>query len=158
MQTSADLELTPASQTGTAKPSDALPPCRRADAAGREEIVGDAHRRIAILEELALGLATTGDAPQLLQALSRAAHDMREIGVAFSYPLIDEVAGSLCLLLDRLILGPQSKRVSPLRQAAIVMHVRQLRQIQQRGRTGNCAPTEAKLVAGLRAVAEKASA
>ena len=127
--------------------------CRLADEAGRLEIAGAAEAQIAMLEALS-GSLPTDEAAEALHALRRAAHDLSGLGGAVGSPLLGQVAASLSHLVDR-VLNHRNASVTPLRRAAIAMHVRQLRQIQCEGPGERC---EAKLVSGLRAVAEKASA
>ena len=127
--------------------------CRLADEAGRREIAGAAEAQIAMLEALS-GSLPEEQSTEALRALRRAAHDLSGLGGAVGSPLLGQIAASLSHLVDR-VLSHRTSAVTPLRRAAITMHVRQLRQIQSDGRGDGC---EAKLVAGLRAVAEKASA
>ena len=146
----------PAGEAAWPKAMDEL--CRRADQAVLSEAAGAVKAEIAGLVKLCEGLASRGAPPGWLKALYRTAHDIRGLGGAAGYPLLTEIAGSLCLLLDRILEDGERARVTPLREAAIAMHVRQLRQIEEQGRTGSGDEAGARLVAGLRAVAEKASA
>jgi hypothetical protein len=101
-------------------------------------------------------MARAGWATDRLKPLHRSAHDVRGLG-AVGHPLLAAVGGSLCLLLERLM-ARKATRITPLREAAIAMHVRKLRQIQEQHRAGNGGEDGAKLIAGLLAVVEKASA
>jgi hypothetical protein len=133
---------------------DALRP--NADEAGASALAAAIEKEIAGLEALCGGMARAGWATDRLKPLHRSAHDVRGLG-AVSHPLLAAVGGSLCLLLERLM-ARKATRITPLREAAIAMHVRKLRQIHDDGLVGRGGEAGARLVAGLRAVVEKASA
>lgn len=139
-------------------PADMDELCRKADGAALDELAGAVKALIAGLTTLYESLPSRGGPPDRLKPLYRVAHDIRGLGGAVGYPLLTEIAGSLCLLLDRILKDGEQARVTPLRKAAIAMHVRELRQVEGQGRTGSGGEAGARLVAGLRAVTEKASA
>lgn len=148
--------------TGEASPPATLDQlCRRADEAVRRaqgELALALEAEISEIERLYEGLSPAAPCADSMKVLRRRIHDVRGIGGSAGYPLLAAVADSLDLLLDRMAGGSAPARLTPLRLAAIAMHVRKLRQILGEGRTGTGGLDGARLVAGLRAVAEKASA
>lgn len=133
----------------------------RRPAFGRDGLVdapGEAiEEEVAALERLSDGLCAAVPATERLKALHRAAHHVKGLGGASEHPLLAAAAASLCGLLEKLLDDRRCVRVSPLREAAIAMHVRKLRQILDRRLTDAGDEAGAKLISGLRAVAVKAS-
>jgi hypothetical protein len=117
-----------------------------------------AKSEIAELVKLCRALPEGIVRPDRLEALRRVAHGVGGLGAAMGHPLLAEIAASLSMLLGRIMEDGARLRVTPLRKAAIAMHVRNLSHIAEQGRMGAGAEAGARLVAGLRAVAEKASA
>jgi hypothetical protein len=131
---------------------------RRADEAARDELAGRVKDEIAKLVELCHKLPEGLVRCDGLKDLHRTARDVRALGAAAGYWALTEIARSLCLLLSRIVQEGDRARMTPLRKAAIAMHVRNLSHIEKQARTGSGGDAGARLVAGLRAVAEKASA
>ena len=135
--------------------------CRRADEAvrrARGELALALEAEISEIERLHEGLCPGTNGADRLAVLRRRVDDVRGIGGSADYPLLADIAASLALMLDRMTGRSAPTRLTPLRLAAIAMHVRKLRQILGESRTGTGGADGARLVASLRAVAEKASA
>lgn len=86
------------------------------------------------------------------------AHDIKGQGGTFGYPLLTEIAGSLCKLIETLLSMDAARNLTPLRKTAVDMHVRALQLVHANRLTGQGGDAGRKLIDGLRAVVAKAVA
>lgn len=91
-----------------------------------------------------------------IDAMFRIVHDMKGQAATFGYPMVTNVAGSLCRFVDRIRESGGTAAENVARLSEIIrLHVDALRLLLTHDMKGAGGPTEAKLLGGLAAAGEK---
>ena len=72
---------------------------------------------ITRLESAMSLVQSEGRTDMSMEALYHRAHDLKGLGTTYGYPIISQIAGTLCRLID----SPERRRVSPL--PLVIVHV-----------------------------------